>query len=1116
MKINLTNIFCRRYRCKITKSLVFSFCLFAFCLSSSKGFSQDAYIKIESDNNYSLEKIFKLIKAQTSYLFVYDTNMIEGAPSVSLKKGQIKVAELLQKGLTPANCTFEFSNNTIVVKKKVARTTIAQNTKVRGSIADPNGLPLPGANILEKGTTNGAQSDFDGNFALDLTRSDATLVISFIGYKTQELQTNGLSKIDIVLAEDSDNLDEVVVVGYGTQRKKDLTGAVASVKTEDFTPGANYDAVQLLNGSAAGVRVSQVSSAPGATLQIQIRGAGSINSSNSALFVVDGLPGVDPSSLSPDDIESIEVLKDASSSAIYGTRAANGVVLITTKNGKAGKASIDYSTYIGRQSIAEKIDVLGASDYMQLVNMRLQDRNDNPQFSSEDISNAGAGTNWQDELFRNAIIQNHQVGISGGSEKGRYYVGLNYFDQEGIVKKSDNKKYNIKVNVQSHPLERLKINTSLNFTRNNGNYILSSNSANEAAGPINSAIHYDPTMPTGLDENGEYHRNPSIALENPEALINGITNKKLNNTLYGNVSADYELIDNITATVRLGGRVYNERTDYYRDRTTLTGATNDGIASVGTTEITYWLTEYLLRYGNTFGDKHDFSVMGGTTLEATTRRTIGGNTSGFISDVLGTNNLGTGNGAERDNLNSSKTKNQLHGILGRVTYGYDGRYLLTASLRIDGSSRFTDKNKYAYFPSASLGWNISNEQFLANTTWLDNLKLRLGYGEIGNQGINNLETRQTLVANSGDRFVSGGQILQGVSPTRLPNPNLVWERTKEINFGLDYSVLNNRLSGSIDYFNRKTSDQLFYKPLPSVVGFSTVRTNIGEVENKGIEINLRSINIESGDFSWQTHTTLSFLKNRVKKLPDFIDEIIGGEIGTFTNSFNITKVGLPIRALYGYEISGIFQEGDDIEKAPTPDVQGYAVGMPKFVDQDGDGDIDSDDRVVLGDGLPDFTFGINNTLKYKNLSLDFFIIGVQGIETLDNNVVESLYPTNIQRNSISKYYLERWTPENPSNQLPSGHNSSLYGGARAINSLTVADASFVRLKNITLGYDFIPKSGFISNLRVYIAGDNLLTFTNYEGFDPDASANGESGLVKTSYNSYPLAKTIRLGLNVQF
>jgi TonB-linked SusC/RagA family outer membrane protein len=968
--------------------------------------------------------------------------------------------------------------------------------------------PLPGVNIIVKGTLTGGVTDLDGNYSITVPNNNAVLEFSYIGYATQEIIVGERNLINVQLIIDDNQLEEIVVVGYGTQKRKDLTGAISSVTQENFTPGTNSNAVQVLNGSASGVKVSQVSSAPGGGIKIQIRGAGSINSSNEVLFVVDGLPGVDPNSLSPDDIESIDVLKDASAAAIYGTRAANGVVLITTKSGRDGETTLSYNAYYGSQSVANQLDVLGASDYMQMINLRSASQ----VYSAQEIASAGAGSNWQDLIFQDAPIQNHQLSLSGGSKNSSYYFGLNYFNQEGIVRSSATDKYNARLNINSQPFSKLNLSARMNITREDTKSILFSNAANDFAGPINTAIQFDPSLPSDLDEQGRYYLNPTIALDNPLALIEGIDNGSVGTSLYASLTTDYEIVDNLTATVRLGGEVRNSRSDFYRSRIADLGRANGGQGNINQSEYSHWLAEYLLSYNLELDNQHNFTFLLGTTFEEFISRGIGLSSAGFLSDVTLTNLLQSGDGELRDNVSSSKVKNQLNGYIGRASYSFRDKYLLTASFRVDGSSRFSDENKYAFFPSLSLGWVISDESFFDGVSSLDRLKIRVGYGELGNQGINNFETIQTLVA--GGNSVFGGSIFQGVVPARLPNPALKWETTSEINIGVDYSLFNYRLTGSFDFFNRKTSDQLFVKPLPSVVGFSSVRTNFGEVVNKGLDVELRSVNLE-GTFSWKSVVTMSFLKNEVTKLPDFTQEIIGGNIGTFISNYTIVQEGSPLQAFYGYEINGIFQTGEEL--TPIPNVNGYGPGMPKFVDQNNDGIIDDQDRVVLGDPFPDFSYGLSNKFGFKNIYLDVYVLGVSGISTLDANVTESLYPTNDFRNSISSYYLDRWTPENPSNELPIGVNPSLYGGARLINSLTVRDASFFRLRNITLGYN-LPKDLIksISGASIYLAAENLLTITDFEGYDPDASAAGSNNVTKVNYNSYPLAKTVRVGINVQF
>ncbi len=975
---------------------------------------------------------------------------------------------------------------------------------VSGTVTDGDGLPLIGVTVLEKATGSGTVTDIDGNFTISVTDENAVLEVSYIGFQRQTIEVGGRSTIDVQLAVEVASLESVVVVGYGTRRKQDVTGSVVSVQPEDFTEGANYSAVQLLNGAASGVNISQTNSAPGAGLKVQIRGAGSINSSNGVLFVVDGLPGVDPNSLSPGDIASIDVLKDASAAAIYGTRAANGVVLITTKRGKSGKPVLNYSSYYGTQTPAKTLDVLGARDYAELVNSRTPDT-----YSPEQVASFGEGTDWQDVLFQNAPVQNHQLSLSGGSEAGNYYLGLNYFDQEGIVRTSGTQKYNIRLNVEASPLDRLKLSANANYTRQTFENINRSIAANENAGPINSAVQFDPTLAVGLDANGRYQQNTTIALDNPLALINGFDQDVLENRFYASVNADYNIFDALTATLRLGAESNTNRQDTYRNRLSIRGLAAGGLGDIDYGQQTHWLAEALLTYKQRFDEQHDLSLLAGITFEEFLSDGFGAASQGFLSDVTGTNLLQSGDGDIGDNVNSGRSKNQLNGILGRVTYGFRDKYLLTASVRIDGSSRFAEGNKYAVFPSASVAWILTEEPFLAGSGLIDNLKLRLGYGELGNQGIDNFETRQTLVAQGSAVF--GGSILQGVRPARLPNPNLTWETTREINFGIDYALADYLITGSVDFFRRSTEDQLFQKPLPSVVGFTSVRTNLGSVRNSGVDFSIRSRNIRKETFTWSTNLTLSYLKNEVTELPDFTEEIISGNVN-FISSFLIVREGVPLSSFYGYEIDGIFQTGDDIAASPTPDAR---PGEPRFVDQNGDGEVTAEDRVILGDPFPDVTFGLSNTFSMGRFGLDVLVLGVEGVETLDANVLESLYPTNDARNVISRYYTDRWTEANPSNELPSGVDPSRYGGARSINSLTVVDASYIRLKNVTLSYTFnLGNSTTIRSLRLYGAVDNLATITEYAGYDPEASTN--TGVARIAYNSYPLARTYRFGVDLQF
>lgn len=992
----------------------------------------------------------------------------------------------------------------------------AQQLKVKGTVLDKKtNEPIIGASVLVKNTTNGVITDLDGHFELTNVPKGSDLLISYVGYQSQNIQvSDGRTSIQIYLSEDSELLEEVVVVGYGTQKKQDITGSVVSVGEGKFTAGVNTNAFQMINGKASGVHVSQTSSAPGASTKIQIRGAGSINSSNSALVVVDGLPGVDASSVSPDDIKSIEVLKDASAAAIYGTRAANGVVLITTKSGRKGDMTVKFGAELGIQSVAKKMEMLNGREYMETLNALRREAGKEAIYTDAQIAQVGNGTNWQDEIFRNgAPVQQYQLALSGGGEKNDYYVGLSYFDQRGIVKTSDLKKYNIRANVNLNPKDFLRFKINLNFTRKDGQQIYESNAVNENAGPINAALLYDPTLPTGKDpETGRYYQNSYIALDNPQALLYGVSPEQHSNNAYGTFTTEIEPLKDLVFTARLGATLKSYINSQYRSRDTMNGLASKGIASKTSGEETQWLAEFLVNYKKNWSDQHHLSVMAGATFEQFMSEYVQGSAKGFLSDVTGSNNMHGGDNLNGDDVYSYKSRNRLNGFLGRVNYDYKNRYLLTASFRYDGTSRFSDKNKYAFFPSVALAWRMSEEPFIKKVEQISDLKLRVGYGQLGNQGIGNYATINTLKA--GGSAVFGNQLYQGVVQSRLPNVDLKWETTAETNIGIDLGLFNNRITGSVDYFIRDTKDQLFDKPLPSSIGFSSMKVNAGKVLNSGVDLMVNTVNIDNKDWTWNSSLNLSFLKNEVKELPDFMPELITGSVASFISGYEITRVGDPIYSYYGYEVEGIFQKGDDIANSAQPNAK---PGDLKFKNQNDDKVIDSDDRVILGKPFPSTTFGFTNSLRWKRLTLDVFVQGVFGISTLDVNVLETLYPTNEYRNRIAKYYRNRWTESNPSNQYPSGVNPSNYGGQYATNSLTVCDASFVRIKNINLAYDVpLKKNNFIQKLIVYGAIDNVATFTDYDGFDPDASAAGSASVSKVSYNSYPLARTVRFGFNVTF
>lgn len=997
----------------------------------------------------------------------------------------------------------------------------AQRT-ITGKVIDAEGEPLIGVNIIVQGTSSGTVTDFEGNFKLDIPDDAKQLVFSYTGYTNQEVDIDNQSTFNVTLEESASLLDEIVVVGYGTQKKRDLTGAVVSVQAEDFVKGANTSALQLLDGKAAGVQINQSNSAPGGAAEIKIRGVNSINSSNQVLIVVDGLPGGSVTALSPDDIESIEILKDASASAIYGSRAANGVVLITTKKGRKGQMEVSYNGYAGFQDVKDRVDMLNGREYLTVLNEINVESGGDILHSPEKIAAVGDGYDWQDIIFQEALVHNHQLSLQGGGTNSTYYVSLNYLDQEGVIRKSGEKKFNARINYELTAGDKFKLGLNFSANRATTDVIRLGRGTNEGVGVLSAALLFDPTIGPERNDEGYYDVNPLVAIENPEAILQGWDQQNRRNTMYATTYGEYEFVKGLKATVRLGTNIENFRSDRYENDLFQIGRGLNGRATVRTSENTYWLLENLISYQFST-QNHDFSVLGGVTFENFESRFVNTQASDFLSHVTGTNLLQSGN-PETFNIASGKFLNRLNSYLGRVNYAFKDRYIFTASLRIDGTSRFSDKNKYATFPSASVGWQISEEPFLADQQLISNLKLRIGYGEIGNQGINNFETIQTFRA--GSNAVLGGALRNGAIPSRIPNEELVWETTKELNIGLDFGLFDYRIAGSIEFYSRNTFDQLFNQPVPFTTGFSGVRVNLGQVRNSGIDFSLSTKNI-TGKFSWETDLVLSTVTNEVIELPEFAQRIIHGGFG-FSGNYLIIQEGTPINSFYGYQQNGIFQEGDDIAGSPQPNA---LPGHPIFNDTNGDGRITAEDKVILGDPFPDYTLGLNNRFSYNRIGLEIYWVGIQGVQTFNNLVAESLYPINKERNHLARNYLDRWTADNPNAEFPSGVNYTSYSdGENKVNSFTIQDASFFRLKNITLTYDLpVQNLGAFRSATVYISGENLWTITNgnFDGFDPAANSDGPDGLdldgnfsnasnQSAIFTNYPVARVIRIGGKLNF
>jgi len=1078
-----------------------------------------------------LEKLFQEIQKNSEYIFFYNDNVLTNRGNVSLNIKGATLMTILDNVLKDKGIKYRIDDRQVMVyepgiKPEVPSAIVTvQDFTVRGIVQDQNGQPLPGANIVEKGTTNGTQTDFDGNYELTLSNGEAVLMVSYIGYSAKEIPVAGQSTINITLEESAAALDEIVVVGYGTQKKSDLTGSVSSLKSEDLNPGANASVDQMMLGRAAGVQINQSSSAPGGGLSIRIRGASSLNASNEPLYVIDGFP-IDNSpnltsggaaevsenqapnnplnSLNPADIQSIEILKDASATAIYGSRGANGVVMITTKKGKSGKMTVTYDVYSGIQTVAKTIDVLSTSEYITAINDLSQEQGNAAVFSDLDIANIGNGNFWQDQIFRSAPITSHNISVGGGSENTSVYASINYFDQDGVVKNSGIKKYTGRINIDSKIGEKAKIGLNFNTSLIKDNNNIDGIQTNENAGPIYSSLLYDPTEPI-YNEDGTFSQSANLTVNNPVTLINGILSLNESNRTFGNAYLNYNITDDLSGKFNFGTDRQTSRRDIYNSTQTIRGGAANGIANINVLERSNYLFEYTMNYNKTFNEDHNISVLGGVTYQKFSLKNFFGNISGFPSDDIGTNNLELGD-TNTDQLGSRTEENTLLSYLGRVNYNLYDKFLLTGSIRADGSSRFGENNKFGYFPSFAFGWKLSEEEFIPEL--FSQFKLRTSWGLTGNQEIGNYNSQLTF--QSGPNVVLGNSVLGSVIPSRKANNDLKWETTEQFNVGLDIAILKGRISTTLDYFSKNTKDLLFNLPLPLASGYASILSNVGEVENKGFEVLINTTNIITDDFKWDTSLNFSAIRNKVVDLGR-IESIVTGNIMSVGNTA-IIREGDPLASYYGYVVKGIFQEGDDIANSPQPIAQ---PGYPIFEDRDGDGAITPADQTIIGSPFPDFTYGLQNSFSYKNFQLDVFFQGQEGADLININLIESLYPANFRRNRQSRTITDRWTPQNTDAKWPSSVNPNAYGASK-VNTLTVEDASYFRLKNAQLSYKVpVDNVNFLNSMRIYVTGQNLFTITNYGGFDPEANSLGSSN-VRVDYSSYPTARTYLLGLTASF
>jgi len=879
--------------------LTFLFLVVGLMQLSASVYSQSTKLSLEM-RDAKVAEVLDAIEKQSEFRFAYSPGFIDLNREVTVDIREKTIDESLKVVFAGTNVEFGVFDRHILLYPEslspgaetvVSHATGAQQRTISGKVTDSGGQPLPGVTVVVKGTTQGTVTNANGNYSLSNIPDDATLVFSFIGLRTQEVAVGTQNVINVLLQEETFGIDEVVAIGYGTVKKSDLTGSVSSVSNEDFNKGVNSSVDQAIMGKVAGVQIRQTSAEPGGGVSIRIRGASSINAGNEPLYVIDGLPidnsplistgggaGTDAnpnpknplSSLNPNNIESIEILKDASATAIYGSRGANGVILVTTKTGKTGKSKIDFDYYSGVQNLAQKYNILNAREYMDAINAISDDRGDSPVFSQEDMSTVGNGTDWQDEVTRTGSVQNYNLTFSGGAQDVNYYISTNYFNHQGIIKNSGMERYALKTNLTGKISERFNLTLNMNASLVDDDAAVTGETHNENAGVIYAAVFYDPTLPV-KDANGNYTDSDLLLLPNPATIYAGIDNNIQTIRIFGNIAMNYQITDELSTKLNFGTDIQNARRDIYNSKITFQGKGNNGLAFINSVNRSNVLAEYTLNYLKTINEDHVITALLGITYQDFINRGYSSSISDFPTDILKTNNLSFGNG-DYASVNSFKAGNSLLSYIGRVNYNLYNKFLITGSIRADGSSRFGENNKFGYFPSFAFAWKLQEEKFIPEL--FNELKLRTSWGITGNQDIANYTSLSTYTSIGSAIFNEGQSTATG--PSRLANPNLKWESTDQLNVGIDAGILGGRISGSIDYFIKNTWDMLIYLPLPRSSGYGGQLINIGKMRNTGFEAMLQSRNIVKKDFNWNTTINFSTIKNEVLDIGG-LDYIIDGE-----------------------------------------------------------------------------------------------------------------------------------------------------------------------------------------------------------------------------------------------
>ncbi len=1111
-----------------------------------------------SEKNASLEQVFRKIRSQTGYNILCDAELIKEANPVDVKVNNAPLEEALQKSLAGQRLSYIISKNTIVIKREplirreppgALLSSPPPQVIIQGKVLDENEQPLQGVSILLKNTTIGTSTNINGEYLLNIPDENANgiLVFSFTGYQNQEFPLNKQNRVDVKLLPEQHALNTVVVVGYGTQRRKDITGAVGSVSPDRFKEQPITNVEQALKGQVAGVQVSQNSGSPGGGVSVKIRGTGSITAGSEPLYVIDGFPvsagergqtgiasGNPLNSINPNDIESIDILKDASATAIYGSRGSNGVVIITTKSGRAGKGKITLDAYTGFQEVTKQLDLLNAAEFAEL---HIEARNNawiqsggNPatpvgqrgRFSYTPFwtdPSQWTPTNWQDVIFRRGTINNYNLSATGGSENIRYALSGGYFSNQGVIINSSLKRYSFRSNIDATINKKIKIGFKFNPSYTVNRAIRSDGAFFGEGGLVNSALLHVPNVGP-YDSSGYRGYTSQRALRSTllgTTIASGVNNPLARaleddyqldqGRILGSTFVEWEIFKGLRFRSTLGiDAAFNRTHEFNSSVNTIGAAVPPGVpsGSASSSQELDWLNENLLTYEKTFQEKHRITAIAGYSAQKNDFRLINISGTQYPNDnVQYVNAAGLINGGTE-----LRSQWSLLSSFARVNYSLSDKYLLTATFRRDGSSRFGSNRKYGNFPSAAFGWRLSEEEFMQRISFINNLKLRVSYGVSGNNRIGNY----THLANTNivNYIIGASQTpVNGFRASGLGNDNLTWETTKSYNVGIDLSVLKNRIDFTAEYYKSNTDGLLLNVNIPVVSGFGGRNENIGEVENRGVELSLNTRNFISA-FKWSSNFNISFNRNKVLAL--------GGSAGDFiANGSARTVVGRPLSQFFVRITDGVFNTQSEIDKSPPQD-NSPKPGERRFKDVNGDGKVDNNDLAFAGDPNPDFTFGFTNSFSFKGFDLNILLNGSQGNDIFYSSLA-ALTNINGNLNNIGMI-RNRWrSPENPgSGNIP----KALFGFANlpdVPSDFYIFDGSYLRISNITLAYnlpaDWVTRAR-ISNARLYLSGQNLRTFTKYLGYDPETATRGGSTQSGFDNGIYPLAKTFSLGINVTF